>query len=127
MEAEAFLERIRKLLPRIRARSGTVRRRKSQMGAVFSAAKVSRPEPSGYFLDADSGAGLLPWSHVVDRMGTARNYWVATTGANGLPHCMPVWGVWLDEEFVFSTSPASWLDSQGEGFSGTATRWVFSN
>ncbi len=66
---------------------------------------VSRPDPKGYFLAEDAGQGLLPWSHVVQRMTGARNYWVATTGRDGRPHCMPVWGVWQDEQFVFSTSP----------------------
>ncbi len=69
--------------------------------------KTSRPEPAGYFMDAESGAGLLPWSHVVERMSGARNYWVATTRPDGRPHCMPVWGVWLDDAFWFSTSPIS--------------------
>ena len=69
--------------------------------------RVSRPQTRGYFLDAESGTGLLPWQHVVDRMAAATNYWVATSGPDGRPHCMPVWGVWNDREFVFSTSPAS--------------------
>jgi nitroimidazol reductase NimA-like FMN-containing flavoprotein (pyridoxamine 5'-phosphate oxidase superfamily) len=159
---------------------------------------ASRPEPAGYFLDAASGRGLLEWPPVVERLSAARNYWVSTSGADGSPHCMPVWGVWVDGEFLFSTSPISrkarnlgknpravvhlesadqvvviegvarelrdgesigrfleaynpkyswdftteqlsaggvyavrprkafaWLDSQGEGFSGTATRWTF--
>ncbi len=150
-------------------------------------------------MDAKSGAGLLHWQHVAERMSAAKNYWVATTGPTGRPHCMPVWGVWNDPDFVFSTSRISrkarnlarnpyavvhlesgdqvvvvegpvsevrdvealqrfldaynpkyswdfrleqltpggvyavrprkafaWLDSRGEGFSGTATRWVFS-
>ena len=66
---------------------------------------VSRPDPKGYFLAEDAGRGLLPWSHVVERMTGARNYWVASTGRDGRPHCLPVWGVWHDERFVFSTSP----------------------
>lgn len=67
----------------------------------------SRPKPAGYFLDAESGSGLLPWRRVVDRMVAAKNYWVATTRPDGRPHCMPVWGVWLGDRFYFSTSPAS--------------------
>ena len=159
--------------------------------------RASRPEPSLYFLDAEAGSGLLPWSHVTERLAVAKNYWVATVGPGAQPHCMPVWAVWWDPELVFSSSPKSrrarnllanpravvhlesgdqvvvvegdvrevavrdelarfvetynakyawdftmeeilrhavfavrptkafaWLDSQGEGFSGTATRWI---
>lgn len=69
--------------------------------------RVSRPEPSGYFAEAHTGVGLLPWSHVTEALTSARNYWVATSGPGGQPHSMPVWGLWLDAELVFSTSPAS--------------------
>ncbi len=58
-------------------------------------------------MDAESGAGLLSWKHVAERMAAAKSYWVATSGAAGRPHCMPVWGVWTEREFVFSTSPVS--------------------
>jgi hypothetical protein len=58
----------------------------------------------GYgILDADSGRGLLPWSWATERMAKSHNYWVATTGRDGRPHVMPVWGVWLSDAFFFST------------------------
>ena len=58
----------------------------------------------GYgILDADSGRGLLPWSWAAERIAKSHNYWVATTSPEGWPHVMPVWGVWLDEGFYFST------------------------
>lgn len=69
--------------------------------------RVDRPEPSLYFMDASEGPGLLPWSHVDREMERARNYWVATSGPDGRPHCMPVWGVWRDRTLVFSTSGRS--------------------
>jgi PPOX class probable F420-dependent enzyme len=52
---------------------------------------------------AESGEGLLPWSWAIQRLEKARNYWIATRRADGQPHLMPVWGVWLDETFYFST------------------------
>lgn len=70
---------------------------------MSSAPRASRPEPSGYFKPADEGQGLLPWSHVGERMRGARNYWVATACPDGRPHSMPVWGIWLDDLFYFST------------------------
>jgi PPOX class probable F420-dependent enzyme len=32
---------------------------------------------------------------------------VTTTKPDGAPHAMPVWGLWVDGAFVFSTSPKS--------------------
>jgi hypothetical protein len=69
--------------------------------------RIDRPEPSLYFMDETEGSGLLPWSHVDREMEQARNYWVATSGPGGRPHCMPVWGVWSDRTLVFSTSARS--------------------
>src|SRR2546423_5507876 len=45
----------------------------------------------------------LPWTWATDRLTRARNYWIATTRPEGLPHSRPVWGVWLDDIFYFST------------------------
>ncbi len=68
----------------------------------------SRPYMPGYgVLDANSGAGLLPWSWAAERLSNARNYFVSTTRPNGRPHTMPVWGVWLDDVFFFSTGRQS--------------------
>jgi general stress protein 26 len=53
------------------------------------------------------GKGLLPWSHVGERMEPARNYWICTTRPDGRPHVMPVWGVWVDDKFYFGTARAS--------------------
>jgi len=74
---------------------------------VSRAPQASRPEPSGYFKPADEAPELLPWSHVTERMRSARNYWVATCGPQGRPHSMPVWGVWLEDAFFFSTGPTT--------------------
>ena len=57
--------------------------------------------PEGYLYQHD--VRLLPWSYVSERMEQSRSYWIATTRADGRPHVMPVWGVWLDEVFYFGT------------------------
>ncbi len=70
--------------------------------------KVSRPHMPGYgILDAESGTGLLPWSWADERLSSARNYFVSTTRPDGRPHVMPVWGIWLNRGFYFSTGPGS--------------------
>src|SRR5205823_8491316 len=73
-----------------------------------TAPRAGRPEmPSGYGINRATDEGLLPWSFVQERLTTARNYWIATARPDGRPHVAPVWGLWLDEAFYFSTDPAS--------------------
>ena len=68
-----------------------------------------RPQmPDGYGVgDPQYGFEPIEWSWVVKRMSNARNYWVATTRADGSPHLSPVWGVWHDGAFHFFTDPDS--------------------
>jgi len=65
----------------------------------------SRPGPGSYF--AADAEGMLPWSHVVQELRSARNYWISTVGPGGMPHAMPVWAVWEEDQLLFSTSPKS--------------------
>ncbi len=51
--------------------------------------------PVGYELPREA-ADLLPWSRAVERLTSARNYWLATCRSSGAPHTTPLWGVWLD-------------------------------
>ena len=68
--------------------------------------KAERPHMPGYGLPAGK-KGLLPWSWALQRLKRSHNYWVATTRPDGRPHLMPVWGVWSDELFYFSTGRQS--------------------
>lgn len=69
---------------------------------------ASRPHMPGYgILPANEGRGLMPWTWAVERLTRARNYWIATSSAAGQPHCVPVWGVWLDDAFYFSSGAQS--------------------
>jgi hypothetical protein len=49
------------------------------------------------------GSGRLSWDWATQRLGRAHNYWIATTRPDGQPHSRPVWGIWLDGAFYFST------------------------
>jgi nitroimidazol reductase NimA-like FMN-containing flavoprotein (pyridoxamine 5'-phosphate oxidase superfamily) len=70
--------------------------------------RASRPHMPGYgILDATNGKGLLPWSWASERLVRARTYFVGTTCPDGAPHAMPVWGVWVDDSFYFSTGRQS--------------------
>ena len=66
--------------------------------------RASRPYMPGYGLPAENaGPGLLPWKWAEDRITKSHNYWIATSRADGAPHVMPVWGIWVDSAFYFST------------------------
>ena len=51
--------------------------------------------------------GALDWSWAEDRLAESRNFWVVTVDPEGRPHATPVWGVWFDDRFWFSTAPGS--------------------
>lgn len=71
--------------------------------------QADRPFAPGYgIVGADQGKGLLPWAWVAQKMNRCRTFWVATIHASqNRPHVMPVWGVWVDDAFYFSTGRKS--------------------
>ena len=67
--------------------------------------RPSRPVmPSGYGIP-DNDEGMLPWSWARTRLEGAINYWLGTTRPDGRPHAVPIWGVWLDDQFYFEGGP----------------------
>jgi nitroimidazol reductase NimA-like FMN-containing flavoprotein (pyridoxamine 5'-phosphate oxidase superfamily) len=77
--------------------------------AAKSQPKADRPFAPGYgIVGAEEGKGLLPWAWVARKMNNCRTFWLATIHAGReRPHVMPVWGVWLDGAFFFSTGRKS--------------------
>jgi nitroimidazol reductase NimA-like FMN-containing flavoprotein (pyridoxamine 5'-phosphate oxidase superfamily) len=71
--------------------------------------KADRPFAPGYgIVGAKEGKGLLPWAWVARKMNNCRTFWLATIHAShARPHVMPVWGLWLDDAFFFSTGRKS--------------------
>jgi nitroimidazol reductase NimA-like FMN-containing flavoprotein (pyridoxamine 5'-phosphate oxidase superfamily) len=71
--------------------------------------KADRPFAPGYgIVGSKAGKGLLPWAWVARKMNGSRTFWLATIYAGGKrPHVMPVWGVWLEDAFFFSTGRKS--------------------
>ena len=62
----------------------------------------------GYGLQpAGEGTGLLPWSWARERLESSHNYWLVSNWPDGRPHAMPVWGLWHEDEFWFSSSKPS--------------------
>ncbi len=65
-----------------------------------------RPPFDGYGI-AEGDEGMLPWRWATERLEQSRNYWISTTRPDTRPHAMPVWGVWLDDAFFFSSGSTS--------------------
>jgi hypothetical protein len=83
------------------------RKQKSEKTAETSGPQASRPKmPSGYGISKGT-AGQLGWNDVLKKLEKSKNYWVGTTRADRRPHVMPVWGLWLDGVFYFSSDGSS--------------------
>jgi nitroimidazol reductase NimA-like FMN-containing flavoprotein (pyridoxamine 5'-phosphate oxidase superfamily) len=61
----------------------------------------------GYDMMFRKGRKPLSWMRAIDHFSKARNYFLSTVRVDGRPHVMPVWGVWLDQSFYFSTGRRS--------------------
>ena len=68
--------------------------------------KAGRPNLPGYGIDQDS-KGLLPWKWAEQVLSKTSNYFLATVRGDSSPHVMPIWGVWMDSAFYFSTGKNS--------------------
>jgi hypothetical protein len=69
--------------------------------------EANRPTVPGCSFSGKKSKDLLPWKWATDRLKKSRQYWIATTRPDGIPHLMIIWGVWLDESFWFSTGAKS--------------------
>ncbi|MGA7630966.1 MAG: pyridoxamine 5'-phosphate oxidase family protein [Terriglobales bacterium] len=70
---------------------------------------ADRPFAPGYgIVGTNEGKGLLSWTWVARKLNSCRTFWLSSIhAAHGRPHVMPVWGVWLDDAFCFSTGRKS--------------------
>ena len=78
---------------------------KKNQSSMINNPSVGRPNiPAEYGIPKDN-KGLLPWSHVVERMAQAMHYWVSTVSPDHHPHVTPVDGLWLNDRLYFGGSP----------------------
>jgi uncharacterized pyridoxamine 5'-phosphate oxidase family protein len=68
--------------------------------------EAGRPDMPNYGIETGV-KGLLPWRWALDHLTKTRNYFFTTVRGDGRPHVMPVWGVWMDNRFYFSTGRTS--------------------
>lgn len=67
-----------------------------------------RPDVAvGYGLGEAGEYDMTAWERVVERVAESQNYWVASVRVDGRPHCMPVWGAWVEETLYFGTDKGS--------------------
>ena len=70
-------------------------------------ARRARPNMPSYGVLPDQSEAMLTWDWVEAQMLGARNYWLCTTCGDGKPHAEPIWGVWIESCFYFSTGKNS--------------------
>jgi general stress protein 26 len=68
--------------------------------------KASRPHMPGYGMPTGT-KGLLAWAWAEERLQSSHNYYVMTVRPDATPHAMPVWGIWVEGRFYFSTGAQS--------------------
>src|SRR5688572_6767582 len=78
---------------------------KKNQSSSPNAPVTSRPKIPAEYGIPKNNKGLLPWSHVTERMTQAMHYWICTVGTDHRPHITPVDGLWLEDKFYFGGSP----------------------
>jgi nitroimidazol reductase NimA-like FMN-containing flavoprotein (pyridoxamine 5'-phosphate oxidase superfamily) len=71
-----------------------------------STPRAERPHMPGYGVPR-SKQGLLPWAWAQRHLARSHNYWLMTVRPSRAPHAMPVWGLWVEAVFYFSTARQS--------------------
>ncbi len=70
---------------------------------VMPAPRRDRPDlPKGYISRAPKG--MLSWPQVEKVLRSSPYLWISTTDADGRPHLIEQWGVWLDGILYFEGS-----------------------
>jgi nitroimidazol reductase NimA-like FMN-containing flavoprotein (pyridoxamine 5'-phosphate oxidase superfamily) len=69
--------------------------------------RADRPHVPGYGIPR-STKGTLPWSWAIEHLERATIYWLATAGASGAPHMIPIWGAWVDGRWYVEGGPTRW-------------------
>ena len=67
--------------------------------------QVSRPHMPPIYGVPQVDEGLLPWSHVHQRLSEAKRYWISTVDMNSQPYATPIDGLWLAGKLYFGGSP----------------------
>ena len=55
---------------------------------------------------SDNNFKTLSMEEISQKISSSRNYWISTS-INNKPHSFPIWGIWLENQFIFSSGPNS--------------------
>ena len=66
-----------------------------------------RPHVPGYGIP-ETSTGSCRGPGRVERLEPAIVYWLATTGADGAPHLIPIWGAWVGGRWYVEGGPTRW-------------------
>src|SRR4051812_3381673 len=67
-----------------------------------------QPQGTAAYIFSQTAPGpTKPWDWAENLLTAAPTYWLATAGPDGVPHTRPLWGIWQDGEFWFSTQNRS--------------------
>lgn len=67
--------------------------------------KASRPYIPPIYGVPQADEGLLPWTHITQRMSEAKRYWISTVDRHSQPYATPLDGLWLARRLYFGGSP----------------------
>ena len=70
-------------------------------------ARRLRPNMPHYGVMPDKVDAMLTWDWVEERLHEAHKYWVCSVRADSRPHCVPVWGAWVEGTLYFGTDRKS--------------------
>ena len=76
-------------------------------GPTMPEPTADRPHIPGYGIPK-TAKGILPWSWARERLDRAIVYWLATAGADGAPHLIPIWGAWVGDRWYVEGGPVRW-------------------
>ena len=61
--------------------------------------------PRAKSIATNESEATTAWPDARDQLAAADRYWLATVRADGRPHVMPLFGVWLDDSMYFTAGP----------------------
>jgi Pyridoxamine 5'-phosphate oxidase len=73
----------------------------------MSEPRADRADIPGYGIPTTTD-GLVAWSWAVERLERALTYALATTGHDGAPHLIPIWGAWVDGRWYVEGGNTRW-------------------
>lgn len=62
----------------------------------------TRPDIPKEYGIPDTEDDMVEWAWVVEQLQQARNYWLISLYPDGRPHCVPLWGAWVEDRLYFS-------------------------